>query len=111
MSNDHDATTAMDVYVHRVRKYLGAYMVALNGNVDAIVFSAGIGENAADIRAAVLQKLDALGIQVDPVKNKGMVGGKQGGIHAEGSRIQVLVIPTNEELSIAQQTMDTVHYV
>lgn len=110
-AQQHDARAqlAIDVYVHRVRRYLGSYMVALDGAVDAVVFSAGIGENAADIRARVLRGLRGLGLDLDAAENQAMVGGRQGPVHAPGSRVQVLVIPTNEELSIAQQTLHTVH--
>lgn len=108
-SGDAQAQLAMDVYVHRVRRYIGSYLVALDGAVDAVVFSAGIGENAAAIRARILLGLEGLGLGLDKARNDSTVGGRQGPVHAEGSRVQVLVIPTNEELSIAQQTLQTVH--
>ena len=107
-SGDAQAQLAIDVYVHRVRRYLGSYFVALDGAVDALVFSAGIGENAADIRARILRGLEGLGVALDVAQNDAMVGGRQGPVHAGSSRVQVLVIPTNEELSIAQQTLQTV---
>ncbi|EFJ28782.1 hypothetical protein SELMODRAFT_92330 [Selaginella moellendorffii] len=93
---------ALEVYVHRIRKYLGAYMVDLEGKVDALVFSGGVGERSAKIRSMVCERLEAFGIQVDEEKN----GKSLREIHKDGSRIKVLVIPTDEQLCIAQQTRE-----
>lgn len=106
-AGDAAADLALQVYVHRVRKYLGAYLVQLGGRVDAIVFSAGIGENSPYIRGKILEGLDALGISVDQGANEKMCRGAQGEIQAAGSKIKAFVIPTDEELSIAQQTLLT----
>lgn len=93
------ATLAYDVYIHRLRKYVGAYLAVL-GRVDAIVFTAGVGENVAAVREDALAGLDGLGIVVDPQRNRGGNGARI--ISAEHSRSTVLVVPTNEELAIAR---------
>jgi len=97
---DDKARLARDVFVHRVRKYLGAYLVGLNG-ADAIIFTGGIGEHGVDIRKLSLANLDALGIIFDAEKNKDC---KEGEITADNSKIKALVIPTDEELMIAKKT-------
>lgn len=98
---------ALGVFIHRIRKYLGAYLVQLEGHVDALVFSAGIGERSDVIRALVCEGLEQFGIAVDERRNsEGKSPARE--IQKEGSRIKVLVIPTDEELSIAQQTMEVV---
>ena len=94
-----DARLAYDVYVHRLRKYVGAYLAVL-GRADAIVFTAGVGENAAGLRADTLADLDALGIAVDPERNRGGSGALV--ISPDGAAVAVLVVPTNEELAIAR---------
>ena len=108
---DEQAAIAVGVYLYRIRKYIGAYTAAL-GRVDALVFTAGVGENSSEIRERVCQGLDALGIEVDPERNpiRNDAHGKARrqdprAIHAEGSRVDVLVVPTNEELEIALQTL------
>ncbi|MGV0625003.1 acetate/propionate family kinase [Mycolicibacter minnesotensis] len=93
------ANLAYDVYVHRIRKYVGAYLAVL-GRVDAIVFTAGVGENAPSVREDSLEGLDALGISVDPERNRAGRGARI--VSAKGSRTSVLVIPTDEELAIAR---------
>ncbi|MGV0904909.1 acetate kinase [Mycobacterium novum] len=93
------ATLAYDVYIHRLRKYVGAYLAVL-GRVDAIAFTAGVGENVAAVREDALAGLDGLGIVVDPQRNRGGNGARI--ISAEHSRSTVLVVPTNEELAIAR---------
>ncbi len=100
---DAAAGLAFDVYIHRIRKYLGAYLAIL-GRADAIVFSGGVGEHAPDIRAAVCQNLEELfGIALDAQLNTTMVG-LEGAIHRTPSRIPVWVIPTREEWTIARDT-------
>ncbi|EOM77991.1 acetate kinase [Rhodococcus rhodnii] len=96
---DADAQLAWDVYVHRARKYLGAYLVLLGG-VDAITFTAGVGENVPALRAAILQGLEPFGIVVDPDRNASGSGERH--IGADGSATALLVIPTDEELAIAR---------
>lgn len=99
---DRRARLAIDLFCYRVRKYLGAYLAAMNG-ADAIVFSGGIGENSADIRERICRGLDWLGISLDAEKNAGMAG-KEGRIDRDGSRVELWVIPTDEELLIARDT-------
>ncbi|WP_430592267.1 acetate/propionate family kinase [Humidisolicoccus flavus] len=95
------AKEALDVYVHRVRHYLGAYLVQL-GRVDAIAFTAGVGENSDEIRRRVMLDLEGFGIEIDAARNSASERGERR-ISTDDSRIAVYVIPTNEELEIAQQ--------
>ncbi|SHJ60486.1 acetate kinase [Anaerobranca californiensis DSM 14826] len=95
------AQLALDVFVHKVKKYIGAYTAVLGG-VDAIVFTAGLGENSPETREAVLKGFEYLGLEIDTEKNK--VRGKAVNFSKEGSKVQALVIPTNEELMIARDT-------
>ena len=98
---DKSAALAIEVFCYRIKKYVGAYLAALNGNVDAVVFTGGIGENNAFSRGESLNGLAPLGIEVDTAKNAAAVRGFEGVISADTSRIKVYVIPTNEELQIA----------
>lgn len=103
--NDPRADLALDVYCHRVRKYLGAYLLELGGDVDGIVFTAGIGENSAMVRERVCRGLSALGVELDAAKNaSSTLGAGPMEIQSSSSRIKVLVVPTDEERSIAEQT-------
>lgn len=95
------AQLALDVYIHRVKKYVGAYAAIMNG-ADAIIFTAGLGENSPETRRDVCKDMDFLGIELDESKNK--VRGKETDLTKEGSRVKVLLIPTNEELMIARDT-------
>lgn len=99
---------ALDVFVHRIRTYLGAYLVELGGQVDALIFSAGIGEASGRTRARICEGLEVFGIQVDEAKNVEGTSADAKEIHKEGSRVKILVIPTDEELWIAQQTLQVV---
>jgi acetate kinase len=100
------ARLAYDVYVHRLRKYIGAYLAVL-GRVDAIAFTAGVGENAANVRADSLSGLEEHGIAVDPERNRSGVRGARV-ISTDHSRTTVLVVPTNEELAIARAAWEFV---
>jgi acetate kinase len=100
---DKRAKLAFDVFCYRVKKYIGAYAAALGG-VHAVVFTGGIGENGPMEREAICSGLEFLGIEIDPEKNEMMVKGREGDISKEGASVRVLVIPTNEELVIAQET-------
>ena len=102
-AGDEMAQLAFDMFIYRIQKYLGSYYAML-GRVDALVFTAGIGENDDMTREAVCADLDILGIAIDPEKNKRRSGVARD-ISAEGARVPVLVIPTNEEAAIAQSTM------
>jgi len=104
---DRRARLAIDLFCLRVRKSIGAMMARLNG-ADAILFTGGIGENAAAVRARILDGMDRLGIAVDPAKNEATVGGKEGEIGAAGAAVRLFVIPTNEELIIARDTVRAV---
>ena len=102
-AGDPDAELALSMYAYRIRKYLGAYFAVL-GQVDAIVFTGGIGENDADTRARVCKGLHGLGIQLDDDRNRS-AGTGVAAIHTSTSPVSLLVIPTNEELEIARQTV------
>ena len=98
---DAHAKLAEEVLTYGVKKFIGAYAAAMGG-IDVLVFTAGVGENSASTRAAVCEGLEFLGIKIDPVKND--MRGKEMDISADGSKVRVLVIPTNEELMIARDT-------
>jgi acetate kinase len=98
--DDPDARLALDVYCYRIRKYVGAYAAAL-GRLDAVVFTAGVGENAAEVRSRACEGLGVLGLRLDEAKNHGS-GDRQ--IQAEDSEVKVLVLHTDEELEIARLT-------
>ncbi len=100
---DRRAILALNMFCYRIKKYIGAYWAVL-GELDAIVFTAGIGENSWQIREKALAGLEPMGIKVDKKKNQSVVGGVAGEISTEDSRVKVLVIPTNEELAIALDT-------
>lgn len=104
-SGDRKAGYAFDVFCYRVRKYIGAYAAAMGG-VDAVVFTGGIGENSTDVRTAACEGLGFLGIEVDEEKNTSK--DREKNISKSGTQTAVLVIPTNEELVIALDTMEIV---
>ncbi|MFF7653690.1 acetate kinase [Streptomyces sp. NPDC007983] len=101
---DPAAQLAFDIYIHRLRKYVGAYTAVL-GRLDAIAFTAGVGENSPAVREAALRDLPAFGIEVDAVRNA-VRGSAARLISAGTSRVAVAVVPTDEELEIASQTFD-----
>lgn len=101
-AGDELAQLALDMYTYRIKKYIGAYMAVL-GQVDALVFTAGVGENSAYVRGQACQGLENLGIGLDPQKNQIRSAGIRE-IQAVESKIKVVVVPTNEELEIALQT-------
>ena len=100
-SGNARAKLALDVYVHSARHWLGSYLAQLNG-LDALVFTAGIGENRAGIRAAICANLDQLGIRLDAEKNAAAQAGEMI-ISADDSPAKVMIIPTNEELVVARE--------
>jgi acetate kinase len=101
---DPDAELALSVYVHRIRKYLGAYLAVL-GRADAIVFTAGVGENDPEIRRRVIAGLEMIGVAIDTERNAVTRGPSAPvDLSFRGAPIRVLVVPTNEELEIARQT-------
>ncbi|UTM57998.1 acetate kinase [Photobacterium sp. CCB-ST2H9] len=99
-----EATRAMDVFCHRLAKYVASYTATLDGQLDAITFTGGIGENSAPIREMVLNRLKIFGIEVDSEKNLKARFGGEGVITTENSRVPAMVISTNEELVIAEDT-------
>ncbi len=99
------AALALKVFAHKVRFYIGAYIAEMNG-CDAIVFTAGVGENDITMRELICHDLGNLGIKIDPLKNK--IRGKETIISADDARVKCLLIPTNEELMIAKDTYDIV---
>ncbi|HNW93568.1 MAG TPA: acetate/propionate family kinase, partial [bacterium] len=101
------AQLAFDTYSYRVRKYIGSYTAALGG-LDALVFTAGVGENAWRVREACCRNLACLGVTLDAEKNKAFKPVAAGDIAAAGSAVRIFVIPTNEELVIARDTRDIV---
>ena len=102
---NQQAIDALDAYHKRVKKYIGAYAAEMNG-VDAIVFTAGLGENGIDDRLAIASNLEVLGVKMDAEANK--VRGKETVISAADSKVKVLLVPTNEELMIARDTLELV---
>ena len=100
---DERAIRTISVFTYGIKKYIGAYAAAMGG-VDAIVFTAGIGENSKETRAEACEGLEFLGVEIDPEKNK--VRAKEAIISNDNSRVKVMVIPTNEELMIAKDTAE-----
>jgi acetate kinase len=103
---DPEAQLAFEMFTYRVKHYIGAFAATL-GRLDALVFTAGIGENDPEVRAAACADLDLLGIRIDALRNA--AGSNQPRqIHAPNSNVAVLVIPTDEEFEIARQTAEAV---
>jgi acetate kinase len=103
-NQDRRARLAIDIFCRRVRKYIGAYFADL-GNAQAVVFTGGIGENSPVVRQRICAGLESLGLTIDPSRNTDAVGGKTAKISSDGSRLAAYVIPTNEELLIARDTV------
>lgn len=101
-AGDPAARLAFDAYVHRLRKYLGGYLAVL-GETHAVAFTAGVGENSAEVREAALRGLGGLGLELDPARNAARSSGARI-VSADGSRTAVAVVPTDEEWEIASQT-------
>jgi acetate kinase len=101
-NGDRRARLAIDIFCYRARKYIGSYLAAMNG-ADAVILSGGIGENSPEIRQRICAGLEWMGIELDETKNKSLIGG-EGRIDAANSRVEVWVIPTDEELLIARDT-------
>ncbi len=102
--DDRRARLAIDIFCYRARKYVGAYLSTLNG-ADAILFAGGIGENAPTIRSCICEGLAWLGVELDPQRNDATVNGTEGLISTPRSRVEVWVVPTDEELLIARDTV------
>jgi acetate kinase len=105
LAGDKRCQLALRVFVRAIRHYLGAFMLELGG-LDVITFSGGIGENSAETRGAVCKDLGAFGIELDDAVNK--TARKAGEISAEGSKVKVLVIPADEEVIVARETVHVV---
>lgn len=106
IAGNEDAALALEKFAYEVRKYVGAYAAALGG-CDCLVFTAGVGENSDTMRARICSGLEYMGVKIDPEKNK--TRGVEALISAEDSKVKVWVIPTNEELMIAQDTAELVN--
>lgn len=102
--NDRRARLAIEIFCYRAKKYIGSYLAAMNG-ADAIVFTGGIGENSAEVRAAICNGMEWLGLEIDEERNTMTSGGREGLISKDGSRLAAFVIPTDEELLIARDTV------
>jgi acetate kinase len=109
-SGDRRARLAIDIFCYRIRKYIGAYIAAMNG-ADAIVFSGGIGENSAEIRSRICGELSWMGVGVDGTKNDELMKGREGVFSTDDSKVKLWVIPTNEELLIARDAVRLVNGV
>jgi acetate kinase len=108
--DDRRASLAIKIFAYRLKKYIGAYLAAMDG-ADALVFTGGIGENSAEVRAMVCEGLGWFGLELDPAANRLLVDGREGRISAEGSRLSAWVVPTDEELLIARDTIRLVNGV
>jgi acetate kinase len=104
---DRRALLAIEIFCYRVRKYIGAYLAAMGG-ADAVVFTGGIGENSSEVRARICDGFEWIGLRLDEERNLAHIGGREGSISREDSRLAAYVIPTDEELLIAR---DTAHCV
>ncbi len=102
--NDRRALLAIEIFCYRARKYIGSYLAAMNG-ADAIVFTGGIGENSWEVRARICAGLEWMGIELDEARNRAQIGGQEGIISKDGSRLAAYVIPTDEELLIERDTV------
>ena len=110
LAHEHDddrAAIAVELFCYRIRKYIGAYLAALGG-AQALVFTGAIGERSAEIRARICQGLDCFGLTLDPRANAEAGGGERR-ISASGARLEAIVIPTDEEIEIARDTVQALH--
>lgn len=103
-SGDRRARLAIEIFCYRIRKYIGSYLAAMNG-ADAIIFSGGIGENSARCRSLICNELSWLGLKMDEEKNLALINGAEGTFSSPDSKLKLEVIPTNEELMIARDTV------
>lgn len=101
-SGNTNAKLALDIFCYRIKKYIGSYWAAL-GRLDAIVFTAGVGENSSVVRSLSCKGMEQMGVIVDEEKNSAATA-REMDISGPGAKVKVLVIPTNEELVIAQDT-------
>jgi acetate kinase len=106
-NGDRRASLAIDIFCQRAKQYIGAYLAEMNG-ADALVLTGGIGQNAWEVREEILAPLSWLGVEIDTERNRALTGEATGSISRPGSRLPVYVIPTNEELLIARDTVRAV---
>jgi len=106
-NGDRRAQLAIDIFCYRAKKYIGSYLAAMDG-ADAIIFTGGIGENSAEVRAKICEGLKWMGVILDANNNKAMIGGEEGPITNYESRLAAYVIPTDEELLIARDTVRSI---
>jgi acetate kinase len=99
------AKLALDLFSYNCKKYVGAYAAAMNG-VDCIVFTAGVGENTPSVREAICENMQYLGLEIDKEKNLEKNNGEIRDITGKNSKVKILIIPTNEELVIARETVE-----
>ena len=104
-AGNEDCALAREKFAYEVAKYVGAYAAALNG-LDVLTFTAGVGENSAEVRADIVAGLEYMGVKLDAEKNK--TRGVEAEISADDSRVKVYVVPTNEELMIAKDTKELI---
>ncbi|HKS30022.1 MAG TPA: acetate kinase [Pyrinomonadaceae bacterium] len=109
-NNDRRARLAIEIFCYRAKKYVGSYLAAMGG-ADALVFTGGIGENSPEVRALICEGLEWLGIELDEERNSAHTLGREGVVSREGSRLAAYVIPTDEELLIARDTVRSVRGV
>ncbi len=103
-NNDRRARLAVEIFCYRARKYIGAFLAAMGG-ADAVIFTGGIGENSSEVRAKICKRLEWAGLELEPERNNEHFGGREGVISQDGSRLAAYVIPTDEELLIARDTV------
>lgn len=103
-NDDRRARLAIDIFCYRARKYIGAYLAAMGG-ADAVIFTGGIGENSVEVRERICEGLGWLGLELDQARNQAHHSGREGLISTDGSRLAAYVIPTDEELLIARDTV------
>lgn len=102
MAGNNDCIMALEMNAYRIKKYIGAYTAAMNG-LDALIFTAGIGENSSTLRKLVCTEMEYLGLNLDQSKNE-LKSTDMREVQTSNSKVKILVIPTNEELEIAKQT-------
>jgi len=107
-NGNKQAELALEMLAYRIKKYIGSYSAVLNG-VDAIAFTAGIGENTPELREMILTNMEYLGVKFDKQANYSLKRGEEGLISTKDSKVKVFVIPTNEELAIARETVEVVN--
>lgn len=107
-NDDRRARLAIGIFCYRARKYIGAYLAAMGG-ADAVIFTGGIGENSAEIRASICEGLEWMGLELDAERNAAHTGGREGLISSDHARLAAYVIPTDEELLIARDTVRCIH--